>query len=605
MHTCKPQSVLGRACFKLSNFPPSNIFLLPASRKRLITLPAPGDRLPTFNLPRKPVRHLRTSPSFPTLATLFSTWTDRLRESSRATSSAQPQPGFTMASKQSGSSRNQQRITVDFIGNKSISWVGEDEPSSLSASGHGTPSQSSINPSSPAQPSDSSQPQPLSTQSSDTELAEPTSDSELRERFVDYIKNRIEALQVGGGEGSYAPTARERVNWSIKKKALYMMLAVLYDTSSRPTELNMGLLENWKAERDPTKIDLDDFMRGRYNQYLPELEEIQRLWESRKTEPESEPEGAAISSGKKNKSTDSDGSSDEEQPAVLPATPQVGGGDGRTKGEKAAQKDVPEWYAGRCVLSDALGAQGAHIVPVRALVNANRDHSAFRRCLDTFWPRTSWDTRCPPGQKDEANILPLEAGVHYKWDRYNFAIRPINHMFDDNPCHLWIQMVWLKDTHESGGLASGNWDHFSGTVINCRQDESGRRARLHFPIVDHGDVFLLRTSDPEKYPLPGKGYLEIQFAAHKILSGIMAPGALKDIFRGPAPDFHRNDGPELPASALVPWEWESLLERAGDIGILDTREEEQWRQAFRAYFYEVEQEEAESVREFLDTLERR
>jgi len=61
----------------------------------------------------------------------------------------------------------------------------------------------------------------------------------------------------------------------------------------------------------------------------------------------------------------------------------------------------------------------------------------------------------------------------------------------------------------------------------------------------------------------------------------------------------------VPASALIPWEWESLLERAGEIVILDAWEEEQWRQAIQAYFYEAEQEEAELAREFLDTLERR
>jgi hypothetical protein len=208
-----------------------------------------------------------------------------------------------------------------------------------------------------------------------------------------------------------------------------------------------------------------------------------------------------------------------------------------------------------------------------------------------FWPDRDWDNRCSPDEIDRANILPLEAGAHYRWDRFNFAVRPIDHVSDTDPRHLWIQMVWLKNTHERDGLVSGSWDHFDGTISNYRRgihimgEEGGThqgRATQHFPIVDHGDVFLLRTPDPKKYPLPDKGYLEIQFAVHKMLSGIAAAGALEDIFRGPPPDDH---GPCVPADAPMPWEWEFLLERAAEIGILDTREEEQWRQGIQAHFF--------------------
>ena len=58
-------------------------------------------------------------------------------------------------------------------------------------------------------------------------------------------------------------------------------------------------------------------------------------------------------------------------------------------------------------------------------------------------------------QSEKANILPLEAGAHYKWDRFNFAVRPIDNVYDTGPCRLWIQMVWLNNTHESGELVSG------------------------------------------------------------------------------------------------------------------------------------------------------
>ncbi|KAK0712030.1 hypothetical protein B0H67DRAFT_305179 [Lasiosphaeris hirsuta] len=166
-----------------------------------------------------------------------------------------------------------------------------------------------------------------------------------------------------------------------------------------------------------------------------------------------------------------------------------------------------------------------------------------------IWSDKDWDNRCSPDEIEKVNILPLEAGAHYRWDHFNFTIRPIDHVSDTDPRHLWIQMVWLKNTHERGGLVSGSRDHFDGTIGNYRRgvhvmgEEDGTyqgRATQHFPIVNYGDVFLLRTPDPKKYPLPDRGYLEIQFAVHKMLSGIAAAGALEDIFRGPPPDDYGN-----------------------------------------------------------------
>jgi len=520
-----------------------------------------------------------------------------------------------MASKQGGTYRNQQRITVDYIGNKIISWVGEEEVSSSS------------NQSSPDQLLDSSQ--PLSTQLSDAELPDPTSDEELRERFVAYVHQNIEALHGEGDDGSYAPTAKEKARRAIEKKGMYMLLAILHDASSRPRSLRMSSWDDWKIGLHPEEISLANFFESRCYEYQASLDKLCVLWDlNPKPKKSDEPVAAAVSRTGKNRATDegvetrrmkkqriekaqgtSQISSDEEADSVTqpashpPVDDQCATGnnneDRRTGKEIAAQKEVPEWYAGRCVLSNALGAQGAHIVPVRALVKAERNHTTFRNLLRMFWPDKHWTNHCSPDKTEKANILPLEAGAHYRWDRFNFAVRPINNVSDTDPCRLWIQMVWLNNTHESGGLASGSWEHFDGTISNYRRGicmdakEGGThqgRTTQYFPVVDHGDVFLLQTPDPEKYPLPDRGYLEIQFAVHKILSGIAAAGALKDIFRGPPPDSHEPGS--VPVSVAVPWEWEFLLERAGEIGILDTKEEERWRQAIRAYLHEVEEEEA-------------
>lgn len=519
-----------------------------------------------------------------------------------------------MASTKKRTCRNQQYITVDFVGNKPISWAGEEEPSSSSAA----TLPASI---------DQSESGP-STQSSSAELPEPTTDSELRERFVDYVKKTIEAFQVEGDEGTFAPT-EEIGSYAVQKTALYMLLAALHDPSSEPNLLDMS---SWKKQKSRRldKFSHETFFKWCCSIYLPNLKKIHQLWSNNLSQPaetklpdrrrnRTTDEGVETRSMKKEKIVQEDqGTSESEwhkadpitQPVTQPAPTQPAAAqpaasfvkEGRTDEERKAQNNVPKWYAGRCVLSNALGAQGAHIVPVRALVKAKRNHDHFCGLLDMFWSQKDWNTRCPPEMIEEANILPLEAGVHYKWDRYSFAVRPINHVSDDDPCHLWVQMVWLNDTHESGGLVLGDWDHFSGTIINCRQafskeDEDTGHTTLNFPIVRHGDVFLLQTTDPKKYPLPDKGYLEIQFAVHKMLSGIVAQGALEDIFRGPLPP----GGPDIPANAPIPWMWEVMLNRAGEIGILNTEEEEQWRQVIQAYFFALDEElKAQTMASLLD-----
>ncbi|KAK0705184.1 hypothetical protein B0H67DRAFT_649541 [Lasiosphaeris hirsuta] len=436
-----------------------------------------------------------------------------------------------MASKQGGTYRNQQRITVDFIGNKTISWVGEKEPSSSSASGHGMPSQSSIDLSSPAQPSDSSQ--PPSTQSSGTELPDPTSDSELRERFIDYVNKCIEALQVGMDEDT-----------------------VLHDTSSQFEVLRIRSREDWKTGRNPKNISLSYFER-RCDGYQATLSKVQDLWDNRRIKNPDKPVDAVISRPiGKNKATDegveiwsmkkqrmeqaqgiSEISSDEEVDSVTLPTPPptvdnqraIGNNsdDRRTLMEKAVQK-VPEWYAGRCVLSNALGAQGAHIVPVKALVKARRNHATYRAYLNMFWSDKGWDNRCSLDEIEKANILPLEAGAHYRWDRFNFAIWPIDHVSDTDPRHLWIQMVWLENTHERGGLVSGSWDHFDGTIGNYRPGIHVMGGKAELTKAAQRNISRLSTMAMSFY------------SGHRTQKSIAAAGALEDIFRGPPPDDHGN-----------------------------------------------------------------
>lgn len=87
-------------------------------------------------------------------------------------------------------------------------------------------------------------------------------------------------------------------------------------------------------------------------------------------------------------------------------------------------------------------------------------------------------------------ILPLSPDAHALWDKYAFALCPIEHPTD--PQHrLFLQMVWLTDLHIERGLVTGDWDNAGrGGIVDLRRGRDGL-----FPAIRHGDVYELVTSD--------------------------------------------------------------------------------------------------------------
>ncbi|CAK7201477.1 hypothetical protein SEUCBS139899_004181 [Sporothrix eucalyptigena] len=236
---------------------------------------------------------------------------------------------------------------------------------------------------------------------------------------------------------------------------------------------------------------------------------------------------------------------------------------GRGTGDKTAQRVVPTWYGQRCVLSGLIQPQGAHIVPVQ-------DELVVRG-------------------REVTNIVPLCPDGHLLWDRYCFALRPITH---PDPHRMYVQIVWLTDVDTDGGLVASRWNHdVGGSIVDFRRGQpryssDGSRGNdgNWYPPIRHGDVYELTTADPVAQPLPSFRLLEIQFAVHKLISGMCAAGAVRTIFGGDPPD---DTSPPVPAGLQLPPMWRAALDAAVDAGVLNTAASDRWEKAVIQHHYRL------------------
>ncbi|KIH93653.1 hypothetical protein SPBR_04283 [Sporothrix brasiliensis 5110] len=241
--------------------------------------------------------------------------------------------------------------------------------------------------------------------------------------------------------------------------------------------------------------------------------------------------------------------------------------------DRVAQRRVPTWYNNRCFLSGSIDPRGAPIVPVRA---KRADLSETWSYLRHFWPMKDIEELVVAGAESR-NILPLNAHAHVMWDRFRFALRPIQHPTAPPERGMYVQLVWLNQNDDNDGTNScfvaDDWNHAKyGGISDYRRDQC--------PPIRHGDVYELLTSDPDTYPLPSEYFLQLQFGVHKILAGIRAAGALREIFGGEPPQDPGLDPIEAGYDVHVPLLWQVLLEDALREGVLDEEQVALWSKAF-------------------------
>jgi hypothetical protein len=143
--------------------------------------------------------------------------------------------------------------------------------------------------------------------------------------------------------------------------------------------------------------------------------------------------------------------------------------------------------------------------------------------LQNFWPEektTAWEEMVFPDGPEERglettrNLITLEAHVHRLWNEGAFALKPIS-ISEDNTT-LTIQFFWQTKQP----LVTSTINLTSIPSSTCNLDQSDQGTRLHSSDgrrIKSGDLFELKTDDPEARPLPSMELLEMQWFFQRVM----------------------------------------------------------------------------------------
>jgi len=197
----------------------------------------------------------------------------------------------------------------------------------------------------------------------------------------------------------------------------------------------------------------------------------------------------------------------------------------------------------KCVLTKQSFPQAAHIFPYSMLnslpkkdqTQTSRLNPGFWKLLRLFWDKdriTKWkETIFPDSQNPNTgvdrcfNLISLDAGVHVKWTKGLFALKPLGLSSDRK--QLIVQFFWqvpgnydmesqvdlLTEPTSSKGL-----DDVGDDYLSRKQDDGST------PCIRSGEVFTLTTKDPEKLPLPSVELLEMQWVLQRVVGMSGAAG---------------------------------------------------------------------------------
>lgn len=270
----------------------------------------------------------------------------------------------------------------------------------------------------------------------------------------------------------------------------------------------------------------------------------------------------------------------------------------RDAADKRAQRVVPRWYGNKCLLTGTARPKGCHILPVRA------KYANHVRTWDLI--KTFCDIKAPEDVfvqgKEHENVLPLTQTAHALFDGFYFALRPIEHPQTPST-RVFVQVVYLRTPE--GERITSHWDHrrFGGLydfrrIPNPRSPTDHQREPENECHVQHGDVYELVTDDPDAHPLPSHRLLQVQFAAHTLMSGMRAAAALKDTFSGtPPPDAGGSS-----SCTSVPALWQDLIDEAQVLGILDEGMAARWGSEFARQAQQDAEDKAAFEAAYLESL---
>ena len=145
----------------------------------------------------------------------------------------------------------------------------------------------------------------------------------------------------------------------------------------------------------------------------------------------------------------------------------------------------------------------------------------FWPALRHFWSDVrvdGWQEALSGEQSADAlsNLMTVGSNVRGYWERALFALKPLE-LSEDGKC-LRTQFFWLRRLTKPSV-----WDEPAkeGTLLERLEARLGR-AKLWDTITERkivsGDVVVLKTTDPEKYPIPSIALLDMMWVLNRVAS---------------------------------------------------------------------------------------
>jgi len=212
----------------------------------------------------------------------------------------------------------------------------------------------------------------------------------------------------------------------------------------------------------------------------------------------------------------------------------------RRRREKTPKDLALERDRGLCVVTKCGPIDMAHIYP-NCLIYPSRSRSAFDESIPEFWEILSifwspeqiqrWrskifrDSADPTKPADACfNLICLGPGVHRMWGDGAFALRPLD--YNNNMTELEVEWYWQpKQDHGPRDIVSLTKIPPSSRDLDSVVNRDNIIFRLFFESspgeitsIKSGQKLVLKTSDPERLPLPSKELLELQWHLNRIVS---------------------------------------------------------------------------------------
>jgi hypothetical protein len=170
----------------------------------------------------------------------------------------------------------------------------------------------------------------------------------------------------------------------------------------------------------------------------------------------------------------------------------------------------------------------AHIYPSCLLKEENDafgNRHMFWRHLQLFWPKekiTAWQEQLFPGDTYDCgietakNLITLSVAAHRLWNKGAFALKPIS--VSDDHTTLKVQFFWQIKQPE---VETQPTISLLTTPSSTKDLERFGRSRLvHADLSDgllkSGNIFEIKTDDPDKRPLPSFELLEMQWFLQRV-----------------------------------------------------------------------------------------